>query len=49
MAKSEARKDLIRYLRLIQQPENLELLILRAHLLAEELLHELMCAQSYGA
>lgn len=42
---SESDEDLIRYLRLVQQPGRLELVVLRAHLLAEELLHELIKKQ----
>ncbi|MDH4099992.1 MAG: hypothetical protein OEV28_05400 [Nitrospirota bacterium] len=42
MANSQVNESLIRYLSLVQQPGELELLILRAHMLAEELLHELI-------
>lgn len=42
VAITQADEDLIRYLRLVQQSGRLELLILRAHLLAEELMHELI-------
>lgn len=42
MKKSEPASDLVRYLKLIQEPGKLELLVLRAHMLFEEQLRALI-------